>query len=163
MKSESQATTQLLEASNGDRERVFDAFRRWGYLQATLDPLGQLKPEPHAELELHGEFAEEARAAYCGTVAAEFMHIASLEKRQWIQQRMEAPAPATNRDFIMERLIRAEMFEQVLQQRYLGNKRFSLEGNTSLIPLLDEVIETSGERGAKELVLGMSHLYRCCS
>ncbi len=157
MKSESQATTQLLEASNGDRERVFDAFRRWGYLQATLDPLGQLKPEPHAELELHGEFAEEARAAYCGTVAAEFMHIASLEKRQWIQQRMEAPAPATNRDFIMERLIRAEMFEQVLQQRYLGNKRFSLEGNTSLIPLLDEVIETSGERGAKELVLGMSH------
>jgi 2-oxoglutarate dehydrogenase E1 component len=157
MKSERAVGTQLLDAPNGERERVLDAFRRWGYLQANLDPLGQLKPEPHAELDLTGEYVSEARAAYCGTVAAEFMHIANLEKRQWIQERMESPAPAEDRDFVSERLIRAEMFEQVLQQRYLGNKRFSLEGNTALIPLLDEVLETSGERGAVELVLGMSH------
>src|SRR6266700_233534 len=157
MKSQGAAGTQLLEATNGERERVFDAFRRWGYLQADLDPLGQLEPEPHSELDITGDYAAQARAAYCGTVAAEFMHISNLEKRQWIQARMESPAPATDRDFIMERLIRAEMFEQVLQQRYLGNKRFSLEGNTSLIPLLDEVLEASGERGAVELVLGMSH------
>ncbi len=157
MKSEGAVGTQLLEVTNGERERVFDAFRRWGYLQADLDPLGQLEPEPHPELDLTGDYAAQARTAYCGTVAAEFMHIANLERRQWIQTRMESPAPATDRDFIMERLIRAEMFEQVLQQRYLGNKRFSLEGNTSLIPLLDEVLEASGERGAIELVLGMSH------
>jgi 2-oxoglutarate dehydrogenase E1 component len=157
MKSEGAAGTQLLEVANGERERVFDAFRRWGYLQANLDPLGQLKPESHPELDLTGEYVSEARAAYCGTVAAEFMHIANLEKRQWIQSRMESPALATDREFISKRLIQAEMFEQVLQQRYLGNKRFSLEGNTSLIPLLDEVLEAAGERGAEELVLGMSH------
>jgi 2-oxoglutarate dehydrogenase E1 component len=157
MKSERTAGTQLLDAHNDERERVFDSFRRWGYLQANLDPLGQLKADPHAELDLAGEHAAEARAVYAGTVATEFMHIANLEKRQWIQARMESPAPHVDRDFVSQRLIRAEMFEQVLQQRYLGNKRFSLEGNTSLIPLLDEVLETAGERGTEELVLGMSH------
>src|SRR5882762_99359 len=136
MKSEHAAGTQLLDAPTPaspteDRERVFDVFRRWGYLQANLDPLGQLKPEPQAELDLTGEHAAEARAVYCGTVAAEFMHIASPEKRKWIQAQMESPAPPPNREFISQRLIRAEMFEQVLQQRYLGNKRFSLEGTTS--------------------------------
>ena len=162
MKSEQAAGTQLLDAPTlmspkEDRERIFDAFRRWGYLQANLDPLGQLKPEPQAELDIAGEHAAEARAAYCGTVAAEFMHIASVEKRKWIQAQMESPPPPPDREFISQRLIRAEMFEQVLQQRYLGNKRFSLEGNTSLIPLLDEVLEAAGEYGAEELVLGMSH------
>ena len=157
MKSERTAGTQLLDAQNDERERVFDSFRRWGYLQANLDPLGQLKPDPHAELDQAGEHAAEARAIYSGTVAAEFMHIANLEKRQWIQAQMESPAPHVDRDFVSQRLIRAEMFEQVLQQRYLGNKRFSLEGNTSLVPLLDEVLETAGERGTEELVLGMSH------
>jgi len=162
MKSDHGTATQLLDvpgtpAATEDRERVFDVFRRWGYLQANLDPLGQLKPEPHAELDLTGEYAAEARAIYCGTVAAEFMHIASSEKRKWIQAQMESQAPPADREFISQRLIRAEMFEQVLQQRYLGNKRFSLEGNTSLIPLLDEVLEAAGEYGAEELVLGMSH------
>ena len=156
MKSERATGTQLLDAP-ADRERVFDSFRRWGYLQANLDPLGQLKPDPHAELDAAGDYADEARAIYCGTVAAEFVHIASPEKRHWIQSQMESPAPPVDRDFISQRLIRAEMFEQVLQQRYLGNKRFSLEGNTSLIPLLDEVLEAAGERGTEELVLGMSH------
>jgi len=157
MKSDSAAGTQLLDAPQAERERVFDAFRRWGYLQATLDPLGQIKPESHAELEHAGEFAAEARAIYSGTVAAEFMHIADPEKRRWIQNQMESAAPPVDREFVSKRLIRAEMFEHVLQQRYLGNKRFSLEGNTSLIPLLDEVLEAAGEYGAEELVLGMSH------
>ena len=149
--------TQLLDAPTDERERVFDQFRRWGYLQANLDPLGQLKPDPQAELDLTGEHAAEARAIYCGTVAAEFMHIADPDRRRWIQKQMESSAPAPDREFISERLIRAELFEQVLQQRYLGNKRFSLEGNTSLIPLLDEVLEAAGERGTEEIVLGMSH------
>ena len=153
----SASSTQLLDAPTDERERIFDHFRRWGYLQANLDPLGQLKPDPHAELDQTGVFAAEARAVYCGTVAAEFMHIANPEKRRWIQKQMESSAPAPDRDFISERLVRAELFEQVLQQRYLGNKRFSLEGNTSLVPLLDEVLEAAGERGTEEIVLGMSH------
>lgn len=146
------------EKRNGRREAIFDAFRRWGYYEADLDPLGDLKPEPVPELEqLSGEAADEARRIYCGTIGADFMHILDGERRRWIQERMETPAPAPDRARILERLVRAELFEQVVQSRYLGNKRFSLEGLTALIPLLDETIESAAERGAEEVVLGMSH------
>jgi 2-oxoglutarate dehydrogenase E1 component len=151
------AATGLMDAPNWERERIFDTFRRWGYTQADLDPLGQLRPEPHSELDIKSQYAEEARRFYCGTIGADFMHIAQVERRRWIQDRMEGAAPEVDQAFVLERLIRADLFEQVLQQRYLGSKRFSLEGNTALIPLLDEVLEAAGERGAVELVLGMSH------
>ena len=62
-----------------------------------------------------------------------------------------------DQDHVLDQLMRADLFEQVIQQRYLGNKRFSLEGVTALIPLVDEIIEAAGERGAVELVMGMSH------
>jgi 2-oxoglutarate dehydrogenase E1 component len=61
---------------NEERERVFDAFRRWGYLEATLDPLGMFGPLKHPDLDaLTGEAAEEARGIYCGTIGADFMHL----------------------------------------------------------------------------------------
>ena len=146
---------------SSERELVFDVFRRWGYLQADLDPLGFLKPQPHPELELEGELAEAARKAYSGTVAAEFMHIPDPTRRRWIQERMEgvvtSPAPTLDRSRILERLVRSEVFEQVLQARYLGTKRFSLEGNASLIPLLDEAIEGAAGHQAEQVVLAMSH------
>ena len=66
-------------------------------------------------------------------------------------------APQPDRAFILERLIRAELFEQVLQARYLGSKRFSLEGVTALIPLLDRVLSAAAQAGAEQIVLGMSH------
>ncbi|MGH9780452.1 MAG: thiamine pyrophosphate-dependent enzyme, partial [Candidatus Acidiferrales bacterium] len=144
--------------SSEKREAVFDAFRRWGYLEADLDPLGDFKPERVPELEqMAGEAADEARRIYCGTIGAEFMHIVDGQRRRWIQERLEAPAPETDRARILERLVRAELFEQVVQSRYLGNKRFSLEGLTALIPLLDETLETAAENGVQEIVLGMSH------
>ncbi len=146
-----------MEASNGDRDRIFDAFRNWGYLEADLDPLGFLKPEPHPDLRLEGEVAEDARRIYSGTVGAEFMHIADPVRRRWIQERLEGPQSEVDQQHVLEQLIRADVFEQVLQQRYLGNKRFSLEGVTALIPLVDEIIEGAGERGATEVVMGMSH------
>ena len=65
----------VLDAPNGERERVFDAFRRWGYLEADLDPLGFLRPVPHSDLQIDSEFAQEAQRVYCGTVGVEFMHI----------------------------------------------------------------------------------------
>jgi 2-oxoglutarate dehydrogenase E1 component len=147
----------VLDATNGERERVFDAFRRWGYLEADLDPLGFLRPVLHSDLPVDSEFAQEARRIYCGTIGVEFMHITDPARRRWIQDRLEGPQTAVDQGRALDFLIRAELFEQVLQQRYLGNKRFSLEGVTALIPLMDEILEAAGQQGAGELVMGMSH------
>src|SRR5271168_3293781 len=140
-------------ATQDAQERVWDAFRRWGYLQANLDPLGDMAPVAMPELEVTGAEAEAARRVYCGTIGVEFMHIPEREKREWIQARMEAEAPEADRARILEWLVRAEVFEQVLQTRYLGTKRYSLEGEAALLPLL----EASSEQGAVQAVLSMSH------
>jgi 2-oxoglutarate dehydrogenase E1 component len=145
-------------ADSEDRERIFDAFRRWGYLEATLDPLGFFGPFKAPDLEgLSGEAAEGARRIYCGTIGAEFMHLSEPERRRWIAARIEGPQSEVNQQKILERLIRADLFEQVLQSRYLGTKRFSLEGVTALIPLLDSILDTVGEHGATESIMAMSH------
>ncbi len=145
-------------ASNGERERVFDAFRRWGYLEATLDPLGLFEPLKHPDLHvLTGEVAEEARGVYCNTIGADFMHLSEPERRHWIAERLEAPSSPVDQHKILERLIRADLFEQVLQARYLGTKRFSLEGVTALIPLLDSILDAAGEHGAESSIMAMSH------
>src|SRR5713101_2448009 len=132
----------------GETESVFEGYRRWGYLAANLDPLGFLSPIVHPDLIVNGEAAAAARKFYCGTIGAEFVHIDDTERRRWIAERLECDAPQPDRGFILERLIRAELFEQVLQARYLGSKRFSLEGVTALIPLLDEILEGAAGRGA---------------
>src|SRR5258707_4930704 len=145
-------------ASDEARERVFDAFRRWGYLEATLDPLGLFEPLKQPDLDsLTGEGAEEARRIYCGTVGADFMHLPEPERRRWIAERLEGPAGEVDQHKILERLIRADLFEQVLQARYLGTKRFSLEGVTALIPLLDSILDEAGEHGAESSIMAMSH------
>ena len=156
-------TAKALKKSAGrgeERERVFEAFRRWGYNEATLDPLGFVGPFPQPELEkLRGEAAEQARRIYCGTIGADFMHLPQPERRRWIAERMESSLAdvEVDRQKVLERLVRADLFEQVLQSRYLGTKRFSLEGVTALIPLLDSILDTIGERGAVESVMAMSH------
>ena len=151
------AVVEILEDPNSDRERVFDPFRHWGYLEADLDPLGFLPHVEHPELRVDGELAQEARRVYCGTVGAEFMHITDPARRRWIQERLEGPQAPVDQQHVLDQLIRADLFEQVLQQRYLGNKRFSLEGVTALIPMVDEILDASGQRGAVNLVMGMSH------
>ena len=144
-------------SENHERERVFTLFRQYGYLQSELNPLGLLPPQPHPDLQIDNEWAREARRFYCGSVGVEFMHIADPERRRWIQERIEAEPPAVDQQHALDLLVRADLFEQTLQSRYLGNKRFSLEGNTSLLPAMDEVLDVAGERGAVELVMGMSH------
>ena len=141
-----------------DRETVFDIFRRWGHLQASLDPLGQyLPPEPFPTPAPEGEYAAEARGYYCGTIAAEFTHIASTEQRQWLEERMEQKPPTADQALILTQLIHADIFEQVIQSRYLGTKRFSLEGITALIPFLDRVLAVSVGLGVKKAMIAMSH------
>jgi 2-oxoglutarate dehydrogenase E1 component len=148
--------------SNPERERVFSAYRQWGYLEGDLDPLGFLRPRETPELEREGECAREARAIYSSTIGVEINHIYAPERRRWIYEQMESEPPDSKvtekaQKRILDLLIRADIFEQVMQQRYLGSKRFSLEGVTALIPLVDEVLDTAAQRGAIELVMGMSH------
>jgi 2-oxoglutarate dehydrogenase E1 component len=142
-----------------EREQIFDIFRRWGYLQVSLDPLGQfLPPEPFPITSVpEGEFAAEARRFYCGNFAIEFMHIPSLEQRQWLQEQIEQPTPKADQKHVLTQLIRADVFEQVIQQRYLGTKRFSLEGLTVLIPFLDQVFATASAAGVARSLLAMAH------
>ncbi len=142
---------------SADDERVFEGYRRWGYLAANLDPLGFLAPFNHPELIMDGAAAAAARKFYCGTIGAEFVHIDDTARRRWIAERLESDAPQPDRAYILERLIRAELFEQVLQARYLGSKRFSLEGVTAIIPLLDRVLAEAAHAGGEQVMLGMSH------
>jgi 2-oxoglutarate dehydrogenase E1 component len=144
--------------AHAERERIFALFRRWGFYEATLDPLGFFAPLKFPDLQgLSGEFAEEARRYYCGTIGVEFEHLPEPERRRWIAERMEGPEFEVNQEKILERLIRADLFEQVLQSRYLGSKRFSLEGNTSLIPMLDSILEAAGDLGGVDSIMAMSH------
>jgi 2-oxoglutarate dehydrogenase E1 component len=141
-----------------ERETIFDIFRRWGYLQASLDPLDQyLPPEPFPTPVPEGEVAKEARGYYCGTIASEFMHIPSPEQRQWLQERIEQVPPTPDQALILTQLIRADIFEQVIQSRYLGSKRFSLEGITALIPFLDRIFAVSVGAGVSKAMIAMSH------
>ncbi len=139
------------------QERIWDSFRRWGYLRANLDPLGEPNSMLMPELDVSGPEAEPARRFYCGTIGAEFMHIPDRDRRLWIQERMESEAFQVDRPRILELLIKAEIFEQTIQSRYLGTKRFSLEGEAALLPLLDAILNAASEYGAEKGMLAMSH------
>jgi 2-oxoglutarate dehydrogenase E1 component len=99
---------------------------------------------------------------YCETIGTEYMHISDTRAKRWIQQRLEGahPRPAIDADRqqrLLQRLTAAEGIERYLHARYVGQKRFSLEGGESLIPLMGELIDRAGESGIKEIVIGMSH------
>jgi 2-oxoglutarate dehydrogenase E1 component len=99
---------------------------------------------------------------YCSTVGAEYMYITQTEEKRWIQKRIETiparqiPEPEVRR-VILERLTAAEGLEKYLHTKYVGQKRFSLEGGESLIPMLSELIQRCGSNGVKEVVIGMAH------
>jgi 2-oxoglutarate dehydrogenase E1 component len=144
-------------ASRETQERIWDAFRRWGYLQANLDPLGDFEGAAMPELDVAGPEAEAARRVYCGSIGAEFMHMADRDRRQWVQEQMEADPSETDRARTLDLLVRAEIFEQVLQTRYLGTKRYSLEGEAALLPLLDAILNAASDMGAEKAMVAMSH------
>src|SRR5882724_980244 len=160
------APTPTITVSTGTeaqlREEVFEVFRRWGYLQATLDPLKQYLPAEPFPVDLpegSDAIAAEARGYYCGNIALELAHIVSPERRQWLQEQMERPVAATKQQqaHTLSLLIKSDLFEQVIQQRYLGTKRFSLEGLTALIPFLDRTFEISSALGVEKSTFAMSH------
>ncbi|MGB5640021.1 MAG: 2-oxoglutarate dehydrogenase E1 component [Sedimenticolaceae bacterium] len=101
---------------------------------------------------------------YCGTVASEYMHISASDERRWIERRLESTRgdwagqhSVQMRIDTLRDLTAAEGLEQFLHRRYVGQKRFSLEGADSLIPLLDEIVQGGGKRGITDIVIGMAH------
>jgi len=108
------------------------------------------------------EILNALKSTYCGEIGCEYMYITSTAEKRWIQQRLESvkgkPSfDAQKKKQILERIIAAEGLEKFLHVKYVGQKRFSLEGGESLIPLLDDLIQRSGENGVKEVVVGMAH------
>jgi 2-oxoglutarate dehydrogenase E1 component len=108
------------------------------------------------------EILDIVRQTYCRTIGAEYMHINETEQKRWIQQRLEevrsTPSfAAEKRKRILGRIIAANALEEYLHTKYVGQKRFSLEGGESTIALLDELMQTSGVHGVREVVIGMAH------
>jgi 2-oxoglutarate dehydrogenase E1 component len=162
-------------------------YRELGHMAAGLDPFGRRRPRPQAlSLAYHGlsqadldrpvtsgdiatapgttlrQLVDRLERTYCGPVGAEFMHIQNTDERQWLIDTFEKhdgriPLDKPYRAHILEQLTRAETFEKFIGKRYPGEKRFSLEGAESLIPMLDHLIERSSELGVEEMVLGMAH------
>jgi 2-oxoglutarate dehydrogenase E1 component len=99
---------------------------------------------------------------YCSTLGVEFMHISDPEEKAWIQERIEGPDKAieftaNGKKAILQKLVEAEGFEQFIDVKYKGTKRFGLDGGESLIPALEQIIKRGGALGLKEVVLGMAH------
>ena len=161
------------------------AFRVRGHLMADTDPL-EYRQRRHIDLDTssHGltlwdldrEFATGGfggkafmklrdilgvlRGAYCRTIGVEYMHIQDPEQRDWIQERVEVPQTkidAAEQLRILRKLNAAEAFEAFLQTKYVGQKRFSLEGGESVIPLLDAILSDAAEAGLDEVCIGMPH------
>ena len=102
------------------------------------------------------------KATYAGSIGAEFMHISDVEQRQWVHEQLERAGgnyglSADDKKRVLEKLVQADGLERYLHTKYVGQKRFSLEGGDSLIPLLDELIRRGGADGMKDMVLGMAH------
>ncbi|MDT8449779.1 MAG: 2-oxoglutarate dehydrogenase E1 component [Wenzhouxiangellaceae bacterium] len=146
-----------------DRPEVPDLELDFHHLsEADLDTefhTGSLAAPDHLPL---SEIIEICRQTYCGTIGVEYMHIGELDERRWLQQRLERTRgrwelPAEDRKRLLEKLGAAEGLEKYLHSRYVGQKRFSLEGGESLIPLFDTLIRHSGSQGIREMVIGMAH------
>ncbi|WP_246956430.1 multifunctional oxoglutarate decarboxylase/oxoglutarate dehydrogenase thiamine pyrophosphate-binding subunit/dihydrolipoyllysine-residue succinyltransferase subunit [Brachybacterium sp. Marseille-Q7125] len=164
---------------------LMHAFRVRGHLMADTDPLQyRVRTHPDLDVETYGltlwdldrsfptrglggheeltlrEILGHLRDAYCRTIGVEYMHISDPEERAWIQEQMETPRTAFSKDeltHIMDRLNAAEAFETFLQTKFVGQKRFSLEGGESVIPMLDAVLAGAAREGLDEVAIGMSH------
>ena len=109
-----------------------------------------------------GEIIDTVTETYCGTIGAEYMHMVETAEKRWIQQRLESVRSkprfdADKKRHILGQVIAASALEEYLHTKYVGQKRFSLEGGESAIPLMDQIIESAGTAGIKEVVIGMAH------
>ena len=164
---------------------LIHAYRSRGHLIADIDPLGyRQRKHPDLDVQSHqlslwdldrsfptGGFGGEDRMklreilgllrdAYCRTIGAEYMHIHDGAQRRWLQKRLESGWSKPSRDEqlqILHKLNEAEAFETFLQTKFIGQKRFSLEGSESVIPLLDKILTYSASHNLDEVAIGMAH------
>ena len=166
---------------------LIHAYRVRGHMMADTDPLEyRQRSHPDLEVESHaltlwdldrefatGSFGGEGRRfmklrhilgilrdSYCRTTGIEYMHIMDPEQRRWIQERVEQPhtkPPREEQLRILLKLNQAEAFETFLQTKFVGQKRFSLEGGETTIPVIDEICEAAAEVGLDEVAMGMAH------
>ena len=163
-------------------------YRVRGHLAANLDPLGLSKQDlpPDLTPEYHGftgaalekpiyvggvlglewttidELVAVLRANYCGAVGLEYMHIADVEERRFLQERMEGKDKAISfspegKTAILAKVIEAEQYEKFLGRKYVGTKRFGLDGGEAMIPALEAIIKYGGSLGVREIAFGMPH------
>jgi multifunctional 2-oxoglutarate metabolism enzyme len=166
--------------------QLINMYRVRGHLIADLDPLEVKEPSMHPELDpasfglsiwdldryfLTGGLSKERelplgeilrilRDAYCRTATVEYRHISAPDEKQWIAERVEQgdkTLPADDQLQILHKLNEAEAFERFLHNKYVGHKRFSLEGGESLIPMLDAILDASVDAGHDRVIMGMSH------
>ena len=163
------------------------SYRQRGHLIAKLDPLGMMKSEYLDELhpESYGfekddydkkifldgiinkeyssirEILKFLKDKYCGSIGYEYMHIANPTERKWFRDRVEKTDDfkftQNGKEAILNKLIQAEGFEKFLHTKYVGTKRFGLDGGESLIPALEQIIKIGGQSQVKEVKIGMSH------
>jgi 2-oxoglutarate decarboxylase len=167
-------------------QELINMYRVRGHLDAHLDPLGQEPPQLHSDLDLatygltiwdlqrtfvvdaFGDLSEATleeilswlRSAYCRTIGVEYMHIMDPEQKKWIREHVEGVrfSPSIDEQLrILDQLSAAEVFERFLHTRYVGQKRFGLEGGESSIVVLDEILSAAATAGLEEGVIGMAH------
>src|SRR5213593_346107 len=144
------------------REHPLLRLSELGFTERDLDRVVDWAPFKGGARGPLRELIAALRETYCGTLGVEYLSVAYKARREWLQERMEPrrnhPAiEADDRRAMLERLVTAETFEQFLQARYPGQKRFSLEGGEALVPLLDTLVEESARLEVAEMVLGMAH------
>ena len=167
--------------------RLINMYRMRGHVLANLDPLAtEPKQGPELDIEYYGltlwdldreffcdglggkktaklrDILQLLRNTYCGTIGAEYMHLLDLEERKWLRESMESTTntPDLNkedRSVILHKLNQAMAFEQFLHKKYIGHKRFSLEGAETLIPMMHFLINRAGETDVEKFFLGMAH------
>ncbi|MEY4349559.1 MAG: hypothetical protein RL719_856 [Actinomycetota bacterium] len=166
-------------------QELINAYRVRGHLMADIDPLEyQQRSHPDLDVLTHGlslwdldrtfktggfggtskaqlrDILKILRDSYCRTVGVEYMHIQDPEQRKWFQEKLERPYEKPSREQqlrILEKLNEAEAFETFLQTKFVGQKRFSLEGGESTIAALDAIINAAAHKGLKEVNIGMAH------
>src|SRR5512135_2326989 len=134
----------------------------YGFTEADMDTTFETGSLVGAQRMTLREILKQLRQTYCSSIGAEYMYISDVAQKRWIQQRLEGTRgtpeySAAQRRRILERLTAAETLERYLHTKYVGQKRFSLEGGETLIPLLDHLLQRASGQGVQEIVIGMAH------